>query len=126
MPTPVQAGPHEILCAGGYNAGTAMLRVARDGEAWNAYSYRWNDAGTDAELVPAEGAERKLRAAPDRHALGGGSREYTWRYQSRAECLRCHSVAQKEFEAMYLENRLPPNAAFSIPAGKAPPPYFKQ
>ena len=61
-----------------------------DGENWNAYAYRWNDGGTDAELVPAGGAEMTLRVAADPNATGT-SRDYTWRFQSRAECLRCHN-----------------------------------
>jgi len=52
VPTPVQAGPHEILCAGGYNAGAAMLRVVRDGETWKA-SLAWTlparDFGSDQQ-----------------------------------------------------------------------------
>lgn len=63
-----------------------------DGEAWNAYAYRWNDAGTDAELVPAQGAERTLQVAADPNAAGARTREYTWRFASRAECLRCHNT----------------------------------
>ncbi|MBL9205337.1 MAG: PQQ-dependent sugar dehydrogenase [Opitutaceae bacterium] len=62
-----------------------------DGEAWNAYSYRWNDAGTDADLVPASGEEVSLRVRPDPQALDQDSRLYRWRFQSRAECLRCHN-----------------------------------
>lgn len=62
-----------------------------DGETWQAYSYRWDDAGVEAELVPAEGAERTLRAAADPNALGPRTRDYTWRFASRAECLRCHN-----------------------------------
>jgi putative heme-binding domain-containing protein len=50
-----------------------------DGLAWNGYSYRWNEAGTDAELVPAEGASMEA----------DGQR---WRFHSRAECGRCHSM----------------------------------
>jgi putative heme-binding domain-containing protein len=63
-----------------------------DGAAWNAYGYRWNDAGTDAELVPAAGAEMKLRVAADPQASGPRDREFTWRFPSRAECLRCHNT----------------------------------
>lgn len=63
-----------------------------DGENWNAYTYRWNDAGTDADLVPAEGAEVSLRAAADPQALGARTRDYTWRFEARAECLRCHNT----------------------------------
>lgn len=62
-----------------------------DGANWNAYSYRWDEAGSDAELVPSEGAEVNLRVRADANAAGPGTREYTWRFQSRAECLRCHN-----------------------------------
>lgn len=62
-----------------------------DGETWNVYTYRWNAAGTDADLVPAEGAEVTLPAAADPHALDQRPRSYRWRFQSRAECLRCHN-----------------------------------
>jgi putative heme-binding domain-containing protein len=60
-----------------------------NGQDWNAYSYRWNDQQTDAELVPAAGSETTLTVsdsdAPD------GKRVQNWRFHSRAECLRCHN-----------------------------------
>jgi putative heme-binding domain-containing protein len=62
-----------------------------DGENWNAYSYRWNEASSDAVLVPSEGAEMTLRVPADPNASDGALRDYTWRFQSRAECLRCHN-----------------------------------
>lgn len=49
-----------------------------DGETWNGYSYRWNDQGTDAELVSADGAEFSVQKQP-------------WRIHGRAECARCHN-----------------------------------
>jgi|UniRef100_UPI003783F71D putative heme-binding domain-containing protein len=49
-----------------------------DGETWNGYSYRWNDQGTDAELVGADGAEFTIDKQP-------------WRIHGRAECARCHN-----------------------------------
>lgn len=58
---------------------------------WVGYSYQWNDEQTDAELVPAAGADRAYRvsgsAAPDDH------REQVWRFPSRAECMVCHTRA---------------------------------
>ena len=61
-----------------------------DGLNWGAYSYRWNEAQTDAELVPARGADEtfevKDKTAP------GGIQTQPWRYFSRAECLRCHNL----------------------------------
>ncbi|MDB6136939.1 MAG: hypothetical protein JWO94_11, partial [Verrucomicrobiaceae bacterium] len=61
-----------------------------DGQAWNAYSYRWNEAGTDADLVPAAGDERKLDLEGDQYP--GGKHRYTYRFHNRAECLRCHNA----------------------------------
>lgn len=61
-----------------------------DGLAWNAYSYRWNDAGTDAELVPAAGDERKVELVGKQYP--GGKHQYTYRFHNRAECLRCHNA----------------------------------
>jgi putative heme-binding domain-containing protein len=49
-----------------------------DGDTWNGYSYRWNDQGTDAELVAADGAEFTVQKQP-------------WRIHGRAECARCHN-----------------------------------
>jgi putative heme-binding domain-containing protein len=66
---------------------TQLLHQSGDG--WQAYSYRWNEAGTDAELVAAGGAvgEWTLRDARE----PGGVRSESWRFASRAECLRCHN-----------------------------------
>ncbi len=51
---------------------------------WYGYSYLWNDAQTDADLVPAEGADRPYEVR--------GLRQ-TWHYPSRTECMVCHSRA---------------------------------
>jgi putative heme-binding domain-containing protein len=59
------------------------------GEAWAAYSYRWNDAQTDAELVERDGANATF-VQTDATAPGG-TREVNWRFASRSECLRCHN-----------------------------------
>ncbi|MEZ5385716.1 MAG: PQQ-dependent sugar dehydrogenase [Prosthecobacter sp.] len=50
-----------------------------DGESWNGYSYRWNDAGTDADLVGTDGEEFTLE------------NKQPWRIHGRAECARCHT-----------------------------------
>ncbi|HEX3999137.1 MAG TPA: PQQ-dependent sugar dehydrogenase [Pirellulales bacterium] len=60
-----------------------------NGRDWRGYSYRWNDAETDATLVAASGEDRKLAVA-DPHAPGG-KRIQTWHYPSRNECLMCHN-----------------------------------
>ena len=36
-----------------------------DGKYWKGYTYAWNDAQTDAELVPADGSERKQARGDD-------------------------------------------------------------
>ncbi|NDC63322.1 MAG: hypothetical protein EBZ59_04885 [Planctomycetia bacterium] len=69
------------------------LMLKEQGE-WAAYSYEWNDDQTDAELVAGEGKDRVFRvrtAARDAHP--DGVREQPWRFQSRAECMACHSRA---------------------------------
>src|SRR6516162_4169993 len=60
-----------------------------DGENWLGYSYRWNDAQTDADLVPAAGAELALTVIDER--APGGKRKQTWHFPSRAQCLTCHN-----------------------------------
>ncbi|MCF7765447.1 MAG: PQQ-dependent sugar dehydrogenase [Verrucomicrobia bacterium] len=60
-----------------------------DGMDWRAYSYRWNQTGTDAVLVEPDGAEETFKIR-DSNAPGG-IREQPWRFHSRMECLRCHN-----------------------------------
>jgi putative heme-binding domain-containing protein len=57
------------------------------------YTYRWNDAGSDAELVGAAGATATFEV-PNANAAGGprgSGAPRTWKYASRAECLTCHN-----------------------------------
>lgn len=54
--------------------------LMRTGTGWSGYSYRWNDAGTDAELLES-------RASED---LPSGVR---WQYPSRSDCFTCHTSA---------------------------------
>lgn len=72
-----------------------------DGITWRGYTYSWNDAQTDAELVPAIGGRIELvvedAAAPEEE------RRQTWAFSSRADCVRCHNP--------WAENAL----AFSMP-----------
>jgi uncharacterized repeat protein (TIGR03806 family) len=65
--------------------------MTRQGGEWAGYSYEWNDEQTDARLVPKEGRERKFRISDT--AAPGGTRQQTWRFLSRAECMVCHSRA---------------------------------
>jgi putative heme-binding domain-containing protein len=60
-----------------------------DGRHWHGYSYAWNEAGTDADLVPAEGRSLPLSIADP--LAPGGRREFSWRFLGRNECQRCHT-----------------------------------
>ncbi|GIW95297.1 MAG: hypothetical protein KatS3mg110_3338 [Pirellulaceae bacterium] len=60
-----------------------------DGRFWHGFSYWWNESGTDAELVPAEGLETWLTIEDPR--APGGRRRQLWRVPSRQECIRCHN-----------------------------------
>jgi len=61
-----------------------------DGRAWNPYTFRWNAAQTDADLVPANGTNDVFTVTDS--AAPGGRREIPWRFAGRAECLRCHNA----------------------------------
>jgi putative heme-binding domain-containing protein len=54
-----------------------------DGVDWNAYTYAWRVDQSDADLVPPDGAEKEFR---------GGDRQLMWQFQSRAQCMSCHSA----------------------------------
>ncbi len=60
-----------------------------DGQAWNGYTYRWNDAQTDADLVPAGGTNVMFNFRDP--SAPGGVRATAWRFHGRAECFRCHN-----------------------------------
>jgi glucose/arabinose dehydrogenase len=66
------------------------LLTRQEGE-WHGYTYQWNEAQTEAELVPAAGADRAFTVT-DANAPGG-TRQQIWHYPSRAECMVCHSRA---------------------------------
>jgi putative heme-binding domain-containing protein len=70
------------------NIETQLLHFT--GETWNAYSYRWNDTGTDADLVGSAGDERLLKITGK--DFPNGQHHYRYRFHSRAECLRCHNA----------------------------------
>ncbi len=60
--------------------------MGRDTDAnggWFGYTYKWNDAQTDASLVAASGETRTVNLP------GGGSQQ--WSYPSVAQCLECHT-----------------------------------
>lgn len=60
------------------------LLTLQQGE-WVGYSYAWNDAQDDADLVESGGRDAAFVTA-DRQKL-------PWRYPSRVECMVCHTRA---------------------------------
>ena len=55
------------------------LFVRHDDGDWGGYSFEWNDAGTDATLLPDAKVKR----------VGTQS----WTFPSRSDCMRCHTTA---------------------------------
>jgi uncharacterized repeat protein (TIGR03806 family) len=55
------------------------LFVRHDDGGWAGYDYEWNDAQTDAVLLPSSKSK----------AIG----TQTWRFPSRGECAGCHTLA---------------------------------
>jgi uncharacterized repeat protein (TIGR03806 family) len=54
---------------------------------WKGYSYAWNEAGTDADLVEdVEGGLKKTIA-------DGSGGTQVWHFPGRAQCLQCHTRA---------------------------------
>ncbi|MFN0128660.1 MAG: PQQ-dependent sugar dehydrogenase [Verrucomicrobiales bacterium] len=67
----------KTLSRGGRRIETQLLHWS--GHQWGAYTYRWNEAQADADLVGPRGEDTII----------DGQR---WRFHSRAECLRCHTL----------------------------------
>lgn len=51
-------------------------------------TYRWNEAQTDATLVPEEGTDATFNVIEN-----GSARTQAWRFPSRTECITCHTPA---------------------------------
>jgi uncharacterized repeat protein (TIGR03806 family) len=75
---PIGSVTMKTFSVGGRRVETRLF-VRHDDGGWAGYTYEWNDAGTDAALLPAG----KVKT------VGAG----TWTFPSRAECLRCHTEA---------------------------------
>jgi len=57
--------------------------LTRQKGQWAGYSYRWNEAQSDATLVPAKGDEKEF-VVKDRRSPGD-ARKQVWRFPGRAE-----------------------------------------
>ncbi len=64
--------------------------LIREENGWAGYTYQWNPAQTEAELL--ETGLTETLAIQDLDAPGG-QREQVYYYPSRGDCLRCHNQA---------------------------------
>lgn len=62
------------------------VMTKQDGQ-WRGFSYEWNEAETDAILLPAGKQRRFIITGEDGEPL-----LYTWHYPSRTECFDCHTA----------------------------------
>jgi len=62
--------------------------ICTEGGGKYGVTYKWNAAGTDAELLTS-GLDESYNVT----LAGGGSEARTWSYPSRSECLLCHNTA---------------------------------
>lgn len=64
-----------------------LVRSPNDAEGRvTSYTYRWNEAQTDATLVPMAGATQDFQISEN-----GVTRTQTWRFPGRLECQSCHN-----------------------------------
>lgn len=62
---------------------TRLLMRQTNG-TWAGYSYEWNGAQSDANLVTAAGKDK---------VIAGPNGNQTWSYPARTQCLECHTAA---------------------------------
>jgi putative heme-binding domain-containing protein len=67
-----------------------------EGVDWRTYSFAWRDDQTDADLVPADGAEKEV---------GDGRQKRVWLFPSRSQCMSCHSN-QSEYALAFVPEQL--------------------
>jgi uncharacterized repeat protein (TIGR03806 family) len=63
--------------------------LVQEQSGWAGYTYKWNDAQTDADLLVGSRMEKLV---VPKNAFGG-TRERDYLYPSSTDCLRCHGSA---------------------------------
>src|SRR5262249_50743368 len=96
MHFPKDAVLMRTLSLAGTRLETQLLHY--DGVDWRAYTFAWRDDQSNADLVPAEGAEKDVR-------LRDGEPARVWPFYSRSQCLLCHS-SQSEYALAFLPEQL--------------------
>ena len=92
------------LSLGGRRIETQLMHY--DGLDWRAYTFAWRDDQTDADLVPADGADKEIAdPAPLSPAVKGATPKRLWQFHSRAQCMSCHSN-QSEYALAFLPEQL--------------------
>ena len=94
MHFPKDAVLMRTLSLAGRRLETQLLHY--DGVDWRAYTFAWRDDQSDADLVPAEGAEKEVR---------DGEHKRVWQFHSRSQCMSCHSN-QSEYALAFLPEQL--------------------
>lgn len=61
--------------------------LVRSPEGWQGYTYVWNDAQTDAELLDGAKTVEVSAATPT------GRETFSWYFPSRSDCMACHTPA---------------------------------
>ena len=61
-----------------------------DGRQWHGYAYQWDANQTDATLVDGNGLDVPLTVADP--SAQNGRREQIWHFNSRAQCMTCHTT----------------------------------
>ena len=88
------------LSLGGRRIETQMMHY--DGLDWRGYTFAWRDDQSDADLVPADGAEKEI---DDPAPLVPTAKKRLWQFHSRGQCLSCHSN-QSEYALAFLPEQL--------------------
>jgi hypothetical protein len=68
------------------------LLVHADAATWNGYSYQWNEAQTEATIVPDD-ADPALNNMRLKATFNTGTRTVTWTFPYRFDCNGCHTMA---------------------------------
>src|SRR3954452_21895381 len=104
MHFPKDAVLMRTLSLAGKRLETQLLHY--DGVDWRFYTFAWRDDQSDADLVPADGADREV---PDPSPLApfprGAKAKRVWQFHSRSQCMSCHSN-QSEYALAFLAEQL--------------------
>ena len=79
----------EIMLASGVRTRLETRVLVNTAQGWRGYTYRWNAAQTDADLLPDARTTADLQVMDATSPTG--SRAQTYVFPSRSDCLQCHT-----------------------------------